>query len=68
MANSVGNAQTAHDLGLHCMHMQICQTLRCSKFQDIHRLTIQNAPSEDSDQTERSDSSLGTCQYIWDQT
>ena len=30
MANSVDPNQT--DLGLHCLHMSFCLTLRCSKF------------------------------------
>ena len=36
MANSVDPDQTApkeqSDQGLHCLHMPICQTPRCSKF------------------------------------
>ena len=41
MAKSVDPDQTApkeqSDLGLHCLHMPFCQTLRCSKFWDIYR-------------------------------
>ena len=40
MANSVDLDQTApkeqSDLGLHCLHMPFCQTLLCTKFQDIY--------------------------------
>ena len=46
MANSVDPNQTApkeqSDLGLHCLHMPFCQTLCCTKFQNIclsHRFT-----------------------------
>ena len=34
MANSVDPNQTREqsDLGLHCLHIQFCQTLWCTKF------------------------------------
>ena len=38
-SNSVNPDQTAppqSDLGLHCLHMSFCQTVRCSQFQDIY--------------------------------
>ena len=45
MANNVDPDQTApeqeqSDLGLHCLHMPLCQTLWCRKFKDIYCMTM----------------------------